>query len=108
MCNEYNGYTNYCTWVTSLWIDNDQMLYDLVYELAVSIYDTYQNDYFVNSFANALKEFITEQLFEDAPTTGLVADLLQHSINEIDWYNLAENWHETMKENEKDIEDESK
>jgi hypothetical protein len=32
--NNYNGWTNYETWVTALWIDNDQNSYNYRNELA--------------------------------------------------------------------------
>lgn len=33
MCREYNGWTNWETWVAKLWIDNDESVYAMVIEM---------------------------------------------------------------------------
>ena len=34
MCETYNGYSNYQTWVTSLWLDNEPYTNEYLYKLA--------------------------------------------------------------------------
>ena len=33
MCKEYNGWSNWETWVTKLWLDNDQYVYEMICEM---------------------------------------------------------------------------
>ena len=94
--NTYNGWKNYQTWVTALWLDNE--------------YDDYLqwNDRANTLFAESTEEDVTERLHSVACklsaelenhikgntplTTGLYADLLSASINEVDWFEVAEHY----------------
>jgi hypothetical protein len=76
----YNGWRNYETWVTKLWIDNDQGAQEYAYEIARR--ETDRTD-----TANALKAWIEE---ETPTVTGLFADLLSTALGKVDWYEIAD------------------
>jgi hypothetical protein len=99
--NSYNGWTNYETWVTALWIDNDYQSYQYRCELVEKV----KKKYLENSdesqaetlhdcacrLASSLKDWIEEQnpLAENA---NVFTDLLNSALSEIDWQEIAENF----------------
>lgn len=90
----YNGWANYETWVTALWIDNEEGSYRARKELArdfVSIDgdDEPTND--VEGYAVALKEWVEETYLPDLGPS-LAADLLNAALGEVDWREMAEHF----------------
>jgi hypothetical protein len=88
---EYNGYTNYETWLTALWIDNDPGLMDTALEMATAMRSEY-------TLSNDLKDWISEM--SPAPEFGLFADFVNASLSEVNWYELAEGYIEQVREDE--------
>ena len=94
MCEKYNGWSNYQTWVTSLWMDNEEGSYsywverteeaESIRELA----DTMEQEH----------EDMMESL--ELPTTGVFADLLGHANGMIDWREIAEHYWEEYHDDE--------
>lgn len=108
MCKTYNGYTNYETWDVSLWIDNEQWLYNEINYLAEDSFnnadaDKYRNKEEVASddLADKIKEIIESQnpLIDQA---SMFSDLLGAALDNVNWQEIAENWIETIKENRGD------
>ena len=83
MCKEYNGYTNYQTWNVALWLDNDEVLYDLVRMKAQELDKP-------SRIADWLKDFVTDRS-PLASTASMFSDLLGHALAAVDWYEIAEN-----------------
>ena len=102
MCKEYNGWSNYETWLVKLWIDNDQDLYNTVQELAQEIKDEAPTSRQViqwhrteleaaeNMLADQLKEMIEE---DNPPEDGasLYTDLMRSALSDVNWHEIAEN-----------------
>ena len=86
MCYQQNGYENYQTWVTSLWLDNEPYTNEYVYNLANRgdnadrdcITDrTHQLEYFAKDvFFNA---------YTENADASLHMDLLPHAIGAVNW-----------------------
>lgn len=91
---KYNGYNNYETWLVALWIDNDQCYQEMVQELA----EQYSDD--ENDMASALKEFVEEMpdVSKALENSGMVADLVNSTLSDVDWYELAEMYIKESKE----------
>ena len=85
---KYNGYNNYETWLVALWIDNDQYYQEMVHEIA----GEYQEDDDTNQCASALKSFVVEMpdVSKVIETGGMVADLVNSTLSDVDWYELSE------------------
>ena len=102
----YNGWKNYETWVTALWIDNDQGTYNYAREVVAETladadvgWPTMAPSGTIQ-VADALKEWaeeafidpITEQGTTYPTGSGLHIDLLRSAWGEVDWYEIAENY----------------
>jgi hypothetical protein len=108
MCKTYNGYTNYETWNVSLWIDNDPGFYAMVEEQA----DEYLSDAIrdndneeeaerdaIYNLSDWLENLIKDEYYPDNMGTGMYADLLGAALSKVNWYEIASNWIETVKDN---------
>ena len=84
MSDEYNGYMNYQTWVTALWMDNEAASNEFLYDLAnrEPVYETEMVE--LNNKAKYLEQYVKEMLLDDQPN-GLRHDLLHHAIDVINW-----------------------
>jgi hypothetical protein len=104
---KYNGWSNYETWNVALWLDNDQGTCELMNEWAQECYNDASAD---NTFTQEeraalnLSDRIKEMHEENTPTvTGVYADLLNASLGEVNWHEIAERYIEDV---DKDVEDE--
>ena len=86
---KYNGYTNYETWLVGLWYS-----------------DSY-NEYFLEQFregellqhfnADQLRDYVIEGLMDDqTPENGLVTDLVNNAMSQVNWRELAEHVEELL------------
>ena len=79
---KYNGWTNYETWLVGLWYS-----------------DSY-NEYFLEQFregdllqrvsADDIRDYVGSFLDEETPENGLVTDLLNNAMSQVNWRELAE------------------
>ena len=87
---EYNGWTNYETWVTKLWLDNDEGSYRYWADQA--------RHADIATLAKQLESEHDEAIPENM-TTGLFADLLTSALQEVNWEEIAES---LIEENQED------
>lgn len=85
---KYNGYTNYETWVTSLWIDNDQKLNEELKEIC-AVADLAEDSKIY--LADSLKEWI-EEIYTSTEMEGLLKDLLNSAMENINWIEIANSY----------------
>ena len=78
---EYNGYTNYETWLVNLWLNNDEATYNQLRELVVTTSTAYE-------LGKALQEWIQESIPE--AVDGMFMDLINAGLSEVDWMEIAE------------------
>lgn len=95
----YNGWKNYETWVTSMYLDGNydgEAIYREVLALArhvrIDSADLRTAQY---RLARILREFVTERIVPEE--SGLAADLLGSVLDDVDWDTLAEH---KLEENE--------
>lgn len=95
--NEYNGWHNYETWIANLWLDNDGI--DVVIDaaknalqIAIDDGESYIRESAIASMRDWLESFINDCYSEQMPQTGLIADLLNGALSEINWHEIAEHY----------------
>ena len=89
---KYNGWNNYETWATALWIDNDYGSYQHRCELVARAKEEHEDEEErQDCLASNLKDWIESQnpLIEYA---SLFTDLLNSALSEVDWQEIAENF----------------
>ena len=81
----YNGWANYETWNVKLWLDNDEGVYRTINTEAQHLKGL-PND------VSKLADFIKDYVEENTPDLGssCYADLLNASLSEVDYYQIAE------------------
>jgi len=95
--SKVNGYTNYETWVTALWMDNEPHTNEFLYELANNNpiprrrFHTSYDDWLDAMWnkAKILEEYVKDMILSDPPN-GLGTDLLTHAISGINWQEIIE------------------
>lgn len=75
----HNGWTNYETWVTNLWIDGDEY----VTEIANGSGEVWAR-------VEALKEYVSENYLGDDAVASLATDLLNAAMSEVNWREIIE------------------
>jgi len=92
---EYNGWTNYETWLVKLWMDNEegaQRLWrsiagDAIQQITETKYEWESvDDARVSALADLLKEWHDGNMPEGS---GVYADLLSAALNEVEWREIA-------------------
>ena len=84
--DEYNGWTNWETWIVNLWMDNDQKIYDHYGKMArVEISKDKRSASYKLSLA------IQEQVDDWMPhlDNSLYLDLLNGAMREVNWIEIA-------------------
>lgn len=84
----YNGWSNYETWVVSLWMDNDEGSYDYARELAGEVIGDEDFAYPRVTLADRLKDWHEESLPE--LEASVWSDLLGKAFGNVDWLEIAD------------------
>ena len=93
---EYNGWTNYETWLVNLWMDNDEGSQAYWSEVAQDSIDQYNEDqepeiWFY--FEGVLKDMLDNMVHGPESTVEfMAADLLNAAISEVDTREIAKSW----------------
>jgi hypothetical protein len=100
---KYNGWTNYETWAVALWMDNSQCDQEYWNEQAEEAYreakadDTFSR---VENAAFTLRDSIKESFEENSPCqdASVYTDLLNAALGEVNWFEIASNRVDGIKE----------
>ena len=90
MCEKYNGWSNYPTWVYNLWQDNDEYNYNYVRELVEEIREEEDNEEETNY---KLQERLKDEFENNNPlidNADVYTDLIGWAISHIDWREISE------------------
>jgi len=86
---DYNGWSNYETWLINLWLTNEEPYY---YEMQriLSTYTSLQDQ------ADALLEFMQLE-HEEQKVTGVWSDIIGNTLWRANWHEIAENNREEVR-----------
>tara|TARA_R100000306_G_C4275780_1_gene92466 strand:- start:178 stop:471 length:294 start_codon:yes stop_codon:yes gene_type:complete len=92
MDDTYNGWKNKETWLVNVWLNNDYEMYQ--YYLG-RVTDAWNNN---GNVMEELKEIVWEIYRDEHRESGLINDLIETSLNNVDWSRLAEHYIEEIQE----------
>jgi hypothetical protein len=93
--NEYNGWTNFETWLANIWLTNDEGTTQYIEEqlddlIETAVLQDRDDSELVEIAAEMLERVIEEIVLTDGvPAASLASDLLNSAINEINARELA-------------------
>jgi hypothetical protein len=95
---KYNGWTNYETWDTALWMGESDSYYN---EIAQEAYNQAEADGTFTREERAafdLEDRLKDDFEENAPElpAGFYSDMLTAAMSEINWYEIAEHYIEDV------------
>ncbi|NDF52111.1 MAG: hypothetical protein EB116_18890 [Betaproteobacteria bacterium] len=93
MSGQYNGWSNYETWLAALWIGEGYAGgSDYVAEIAAEILTDNEGD--TDEAADTLADTLRNDIDETWTTkaAGLEADLLRAAVEEINWHEIARHY----------------
>lgn len=104
--SDYNGWTNYETWLVNLWITNDQGSYEVSQDMAREAWEERQASAYATAeqeakyvLAGKIKDWVEEMVdHEVVSPSGLVRDLVTGALGEVNWGEIAGSWLEGVKE----------
>lgn len=86
--DKYQGWTNYETWVTKLWIDNDQNNLIEIEEI-IKVNKGME----LWRVASTVEDYVRSYMIPDLPAS-LATDLLNASMCEVDWQEITIDYRE--------------
>lgn len=93
--NEYNGWTNFETWLANIWVTNDEGTTQFIQEqlddlVEIAVMQDRDDSEIVEVVAEMLERVLEEIVFSDGvQSASLASDLLNSAINEINARELA-------------------
>lgn len=81
----YNGWRNYETWVTNMWLNNEESSYALMQDI---LQDEGVPDY---EKAERLESLLRYQLDDEIAVPCIWQDLLRHAFSQVDWLEIITN-----------------
>jgi len=92
-CRRYNGWANYETWATALWLDNEAGAHEYHRERARELIDENPRDRALQTLADELKASHEDGASERlGASSDVFSDLLNAALAEVDWAEIAEHF----------------
>ena len=81
VATEYNGWSNYETWVANLWLTNDECYYEEL-QAIIKNFDSDEQAEEIEQYAH--------WLIDISELASMTSDLLTASLGRVDWYRIIE------------------
>jgi predicted RNA-binding protein Jag len=85
---KYNGWTNYATWRVNLELA-DEYLSMQIEDVRAGYVDTFDD---IAQLADNIKDYVENIVTDDDTTTSIAVDYAMAFLNDVNWYEIAENW----------------
>ena len=79
VATEYNGWSNYETWVANLWLTNDECYYEEL-QAIIKNFDSEEQ-------AEELEQYV--RWIIDVDEASMTTDLLSTSLGRVNWHEIA-------------------
>lgn len=83
MSQEYNGWTNYETWLVNLWLTNEEWSAE---ELRSIANNGQRRDY----RKEELKSYVEDEMLALHKLNGLASDLIGSALSMVNWYEILD------------------
>lgn len=91
---QYNGWTNYETWLVQLWIDTEEWSHSSFRSMVKNVHEEFQT---VSEVSDSAKEWVENNMVGEFQN-GFVADLIGAALAEVNWFEIAEHAIEELSE----------
>lgn len=99
---KYNGWTNYATWLVNLHFD----CLDFTDEVDSGVFDDMDADdircHVASSIQEIVETYVDEVLDSDNVNPVFLSDLINTTINDVDWHDIADHYVDDIKDAVKD------
>lgn len=97
---KYNGWTNYATWMVNVHVDG----LSFTDHIEDGTFDGMDKDAILGYLASYIEEFVESYLEEVVPDNCFVQDLINSTINFVDWHDIADHYVDDILDGVKDRE----
>jgi hypothetical protein len=95
----YNGWTNYETWLTNLWIDQDSYATETISNICLGLMGSWEDKDDIDwRLGDSIKDIIEEWVDSAEIANGFILDMLRGAISEVNFREIAGHYYDELKE----------
>jgi len=99
MKTTYNGWTNYETWLTNLWLDQEPYTTETISNTCLGLMGSWEEKIDVDwRLANVIKDIVEEWIDLSEIENGFILDLIRGAISEVNFREIAGHFYDELKE----------
>lgn len=95
----YNGWTNYETWLANLWLDQDSYATEEISNICLGLMGSWEDkDDVTWRLGDSIKDLMFSWVEQDEGTNGFVNDLISAAFHKINFREIAGHFYDELKE----------
>jgi hypothetical protein len=99
MKTTYNGWTNYETWLTNLWLDQEPYTTETISNTCLGLMGSWEEKNDIDwRLANVIKDIVEEWIDLSEIENGFILDLIRGAISEVNFREIAGHFYDELKE----------